>query len=116
VRTALEAGAVAVQCGTAFLVAQEAGASAAHRAALTTGRTLMTRAISGRPARGVENLISSRDDEKAPDYPLPYSALKVLHAAASDAGEYGYGPFWAGTGCASAQPGSAEEILLRLVP
>ena len=116
VQAALAAGAVAAQCGTAFLVADEAGTSAPHRAALASGRTRMTRAISGRPARGVENLISSRDDSAAPDYPLPYSALKALHAAASKAGEYGYGPFWAGTGCAQAQPGTAAEILARLTP
>lgn len=116
VQAVLDAGAVAAQCGTAFLVAEEAGTSPAHRAALSGGRTRMTRAISGRPARGLENIISSRDDSAAPDYPLPYSALKALHAAASKAGEFGYGPFWAGTGCANAQPGTAAEILARLAP
>ncbi|WP_353620364.1 NAD(P)H-dependent flavin oxidoreductase [Paracoccus aerodenitrificans] len=116
VQTALQAGAVAAQCGTAFLVADEAGTSAPHRAALATGKTHMTRAISGRPARGVENLISTRDDSAAPDYPLPYSALKALHAVASKGGESGYGPFWAGTECARAQPGSAAQILARLTP
>ena len=116
VRVALDAGAIAAQCGTAFLVADEAGTSAPHRAALSGGKTVMTRAISGRPARGVENLISTRDDSAAPDYPLPYSALKALHAAASTKGEPGYGPFWAGTGCAQAQPGTAAEILARLAP
>ncbi|HMQ40559.1 MAG TPA: nitronate monooxygenase [Paracoccus sp. (in: a-proteobacteria)] len=116
VQAALDAGAVAAQCGTAFLVADEAGTSAPHRAALTAGRTRMTRAISGRPARGVENLISSRGDSAAPDYPLPYSALKALHGVASKAGEYGYGPFWAGTECARARSGTAAEILSRLAP
>ena len=116
VQAALAAGAEAAQCGTAFLVADEAGTSTAHRAALASGKTRMTRAISGRPARGVENLISSCDDSAAPDYPLPYSALKALHAVASMAGETGYGPFWAGTGCAAARPGTAAEILGRLAP
>ena len=116
VQAVLAAGAVAAQCGTAFLVADEAGTSAAHRAALESGATRMTRAISGRPARGVDNLISRRDDSAAPDYPLPYSALKALHAVASKAGENGYGPFWAGTGCAEARPGTAAEILARLTP
>lgn len=116
VQAVLAAGAVAAQCGTAFLVADEAGTSAAHRAALESGATRMTRAISGRPARGVKNIISSRDDSAAPDYPLPYSALKALHAVASKAGENGYGPFWAGTGCAEARPGTAAEILARLTP
>ena len=116
VRAVLDAGAVAAQCGTAFLVAEEAGTSAPHRAALAAGRTRMTRAISGRPARAVENIISRRDDAAAPAYPLPYSALKALHGVAMAAGETGYGPFWAGTGCAEAQPGTAAEILERLAP
>ncbi|WP_235931205.1 NAD(P)H-dependent flavin oxidoreductase [Paracoccus xiamenensis] len=116
VQAVLAAGAVAAQCGTAFPVADEAGTSAAHRAALAGGATRMTRAISGRPARGVENLISSRDDSAAPDYPLPYSALKALHGVAAKAGENGYGPFWAGTECARAQAGMAAEILARLAP
>ncbi|WBU52750.1 nitronate monooxygenase family protein [Paracoccus sp. SCSIO 75233] len=116
VRAVLDAGAIAAQCGTVFLVAEEAGTSAPHRAGLTSGRTRMTRAISGRPARGLENIISSRDDSAAPDYPLPYSALKALHGVALKAGESGYGPFWAGTGCAQAKPGTAAEILARLAP
>ncbi len=116
VQAVLAAGAVAAQCGTAFLMAEEAGTSPAHRAALAPGATRMTRAISGRPARGVDNIISRRDDRAAPDYPLPYSALKALHALASKAGEDGYGPFWAGTGCAEARPGTAAEILRRLAP
>ncbi|SDD42557.1 nitronate monooxygenase [Paracoccus isoporae] len=116
VQAAMDAGAVAAQCGTAFLMAEEAGTTAPHRQALASGKTRMTRAISGRPARGVENIISRRDDSAAPDYPLPYSALKALHGAASAAGETGYGPFWAGTGCAEARPGTAAEILGRLVP
>ena len=37
-------------------------------------------------------------------------------ALASKAGEDGYGPFWAGTGCAEARPGTAAEILRRLAP
>ncbi|MDO5657955.1 MAG: nitronate monooxygenase [Paracoccus sp. (in: a-proteobacteria)] len=116
VRAALDAGAVAAQCGTAFLVADEAATTAPHRAGLAAGETMMTRAISGRPARGLANHIAQIDPEGAPDYPLPYSATKALNRAALDADETGYGPFWAGTGCAQAQPGPAAEILARLVP
>lgn len=101
-RAALAAGAVAVQCGTAFLRAPEAATPPAHRAALDRGRTVMTRAISGRPARCVENLFTAIPDAATPGYPMTYDAGKALNAAASAAGEGGYGPHWAGTGCAAA--------------
>src|SRR5262249_43270073 len=53
----LVAGASAVQLGTAFLRADEAGTRPAHRRALAeAGRsTTFTRAFSGRPARGLVN-------------------------------------------------------------
>ncbi len=58
VRAALLAGAVAVQCGTAFLLTPEAGTAPAHRDALLAGaKTVVTRAISGRPARCLVNRV-----------------------------------------------------------
>ena len=54
----LDAGAVAAQIGTAFLAAPEAGTNATHRGALTDPRfteTMLTRAFTGRPARGIRN-------------------------------------------------------------
>lgn len=102
VRAARAAGAIAVQCGTAFLCAPEAATPPAHRAALDSGRTVMTKAISGRPARCVENLFTAVPDDGTPGYPMTYDAGKALHAAASAAGEHGYGAQWAGTGCVAA--------------
>lgn len=67
----LAAGAVAVQCGTAFLRCPEAGTSAVHRELLAhaTG-TAVTRAFSGRPARGLRNGFMDRFDGQAPSvYP-----------------------------------------------
>jgi nitronate monooxygenase len=56
VAAVLAAGAVAAQLGSAFLLCPEAGTTAAHRAALARGgRTAITRAFSGRRARGLVN-------------------------------------------------------------
>jgi nitronate monooxygenase len=56
VRAALDAGATAVQVGTAFLLTPEAGTSEPHRRALAgDAPTRLTRAFSGRLARGIEN-------------------------------------------------------------
>lgn len=115
-RAATRAGAVAVQCGTAFLRAPEAANPAAHRDALSSGRTVMTRAISGRAARCVENLFTAIDGEEAPDYPVAYDAGKALNAAALAQGETGYGAFWAGTGAAQAVARPAAETVAAISP
>ncbi|MDO5705088.1 MAG: nitronate monooxygenase [Paracoccus sp. (in: a-proteobacteria)] len=113
-QAARDAGAVAVQCGTAYLNADESGAPPAHRARLADGETQMTRAISGRPARCLVGKFTAIDGTEAPDYPLTYSAGKALHAAASAAGDTGYGAFWAGTGAARAIAAPAATITAML--
>ncbi len=114
VRAARAAGAVAVQAGTAFLNTPEAATSAAHRAALAQGQTMMTRAISGRPARCLVNAMTALDDTGAPAYPLTYHAGKALIAAAQSAGVAGYGAHWAGTGAARAEALPAAKVVQRL--
>ncbi len=115
VRAALRAGAVAVACGTAFLLTPEAGTTAAHREALVAGsNTVVTRAISGRPARCLVNRFTALSEEGVAGYPMAYDAGKALNAAASAAGEPGYGAFWAGTGAAQAQARPAAEVVTEL--
>lgn len=115
-RAALEAGAAAVQCGTAFLRAPEAATPPAHRAALSGGRTALTRAISGRPARCLVNDFTAIDDSGAADYPVAYDIGKALHAAASAQGHHGYGAFWAGTGAAASIVRPAADTVLAISP
>ena len=113
---AIDAGASLVQCGTAFLLAPEAATPPAHRAALTAGRTEMTRAISGRPARSCANAFTAIPDDGTPGYPMTYDAGKALNAAALAAGETGYGAQWAGTGAARAVARPAAETVAALDP
>ena len=113
---AIEAGATAVQCGTAFLRSPEAATSEAHREALNSGATRMTRTISGRPARCVENLFTQIDGSSAADYPMAYDAGKALNAAAVAKGEYGYGAFWSGTGAAMSVSRKAAETVAAISP
>lgn len=113
-RHALAAGAAAVQCGTAFLRAPEAATSPAHRAALGHGRTAMTRAISGRPARCCTNDFTAIPDEESPGYPVTYAAGKALDAAARTQGVTSYGAHWAGTGCARAVERPAADTVVAL--
>jgi nitronate monooxygenase len=101
VLAALDAGAVGVQCGTAFLRCPESGTHAVHRAALGDPRfeeTTVTRAFSGRPARGLLNqfMLDHRDAPTA--YPEINNATRPLRAAAAAAGDFHRLHLWAGTG------------------
>lgn len=115
-RRALAAGAVAVQCGTGFLLAPEAAATPAHRKALARGETVMTSAISGRPARCCINDFTAIPDAESPGYPVTYAAGKALNAAAMAKAITSYGAQWAGTGCARAVARPAADTLAALAP
>ena len=97
VRAALALGASAAQVGTAFLRAPEAGTSQAHRDALATDApTALTRAFSGRLARGIRN----RFMDEHPDAPLAYPEIHYVtapvRAAARKAGDAELINLWAG--------------------
>lgn len=105
IATALAAGASAVQMGTAFLATRESLADAAYRAALAgdaAHHTIMSRAISGRPARGLPTRFTAATEHvtpaQVPAYPLAYDLAKALNVAARAKGEAGFGVQWAGTG------------------
>ncbi|WP_165241965.1 nitronate monooxygenase [Corynebacterium lizhenjunii] len=64
-------GVRAVSCGSAFLLAEEAGTSASNRELIAAGgRTVSTRAFSGRYARGLATAFSDAHGDLAPIYPF----------------------------------------------
>jgi nitronate monooxygenase len=94
----LVAGAWAAQLGTAFLLCPEAGTSAVHRAALRAGgETRLTRAFTGRWARGIANRFMDDHPDAPPAYPEIHYATAPLRAAAREAGDAGGINLWAGT-------------------
>lgn len=117
VAAALALGAVAAQLGTAFIACPESAADAAYRAALMgagAAHTVMTRAISGRPARCLPNrftLLGEALTAAVPDYPIAYDAGKALNAAAKAQGEGGYGAQWAGQGAPLARALPAADLV-----
>lgn len=112
-------GAAGAQMGTAFVACQESAAEPAYRAALLGEpgeRTRVSAAISGRPARGVENAFMRLADETAaPAYPRAYALGKALNAAAKGKGDQGYGAWWAGQGASMSRPAPADELVRRLM-
>jgi len=98
VAAVLAAGARAAQLGTAFLLCPETGTSAPHRAAVAADHpTAITRAFSGRPARGVRNALLDELTAAAPAaYPQVNRASQPVRAAAAAAGDAAAVALWAG--------------------
>lgn len=115
VAAALAAGASAVQLGTAFLLCPEAGTSEPHRRALKAGGpTELTRAFTGRRARGIVNRFL-REHRGAPAaYPEIHYATAPLRAAARKRGEPENLNLWAGQAHALAREEPAAEVVTRL--
>lgn len=107
----IEWGAVSVACGSAFLLADEAGTSQTNRSILKAGGTsVSTRAFSGRYARGVE----SRFTREHPDLPPLYPQLNAMQKPLRENPDYSYclvGEDFAG----KLQEGPAAEIEAKLL-
>ncbi|HHI2442727.1 TPA: NAD(P)H-dependent flavin oxidoreductase [Enterobacter cloacae] len=118
----LKLGATGVQMGTAFVLCPESAANEAYRQALKSTQaisTVMTSAISGRPARCITNdfCTLSRDiaRDSIPPYPLTYALGKALAAAAAAKGNHGFGAQWAGQGAVLAREMPAAELVRTLI-
>jgi nitronate monooxygenase len=116
VAAVLCAGAVAAQIGSALMLAPEAGTSPAHRDALASqGATRLTRAFSGRQARGIVNRFMDEHGALAPlAYPDIHHLTTPIRAAAREAGDAQAINLWAGQTHALAEAAPAEQIVRRL--
>jgi nitronate monooxygenase len=115
----LAAGASAAQLGTAFLATPESGAHPAHKQALTDPhfvRTELTRAFSGRPARGLVNRFMREHGPYAPAaYPEVHHLTSPLRKAAAKAGDAQGMALWAGQGHRLARDLPAGRLVEVLV-
>lgn len=121
IAAALRLGASAAQLGTAFVACPESEADAGYRQALASNaafHTVMTRAISGRPARCLSNrftvLGAGIAPREIPSYPIAYDAGKALNSAAKSTHEAGYGAQWGGQGAPLARELPAAELVAAL--
>jgi len=112
----LVAGASAGQIGTAYLRAPEAGTSDAQRVATATDApTVLTRAFSGRLARGISNRLHSEYGKDAPRaYPEVNHLTAPLRAHGRAVGDPGLINLWAGEAHSLAESLPAQEITLRI--
>jgi len=116
VAAVLAAGASAAQIGTALLLTPEAGTSPPHRAALVAAAapTALTRAFTGRRARGLVNRFMREHDSQAPQaYPQIHYVTAPLRAAAREAGDADGINLWAGQAYQLGESGPAGELVRR---
>jgi nitronate monooxygenase len=118
---ALRLGASAAALGTAFLACPESGASETYKRAILSARmdtTVITKAFSGRPARGLANAfidkMAGKENMILP-YPLQNLLTRSMRNAAAGRGDSGFLSLWAGTGVARARSLLAAVLVKRLV-
>lgn len=114
-------GADAVQLGTAFLACDESGAPAAYKERLLRARedeVIVTRAFSGRAARGLGNGFIADVDASGLE-PLPYprqnALTRPMRTAAGKAGDAERVSLWTGQGVRMLRRLPAAELMKRLV-
>jgi nitronate monooxygenase len=119
VAAALALGASAAQMGTAFLLSDQATTSAPWRRALERGpdeATRLTRAFTGRHARGLENRFMREMravEDEVPAYPVQNRLTQPLRAASTAAGDPEQISLWAGQGARLVPQGDAGALVQR---
>ncbi|MDN4615776.1 nitronate monooxygenase [Leifsonia sp. F6_8S_P_1B] len=120
VAAALALGAEAVQVGTAFLATEESAAPHSHRDSIRSSdahETVLTRAMSGRFARGLPNhavRVVEESDAIAP-FPLQNVLTGAFRRAAAAADRPDLLSLWMGQGAALARGATAAEVMAELV-
>ena len=117
VAAVLAAGASAAQLGTAFMLCPEAGTAPAHKAALADGHasTAVTRAFTGRAARGIANRFLREHSQGAPSaYPEVHHLTAPMRAAAKQRGDADGFHLWAGQAHTLARPTPAADLVIQV--
>jgi nitronate monooxygenase len=118
---ALRLGASAVQLGTAFLTCPESGAPEVYKRAILAAKkdtTIITRAYSGRPARGIANtfiaMLAGKEHAILP-FRQQNDLTRPMRNAAGAKGEAGFISLWAGQGLRRARAMPAGKLVETLV-
>ena len=114
----LEVGARAAAVGTLLVSADESASAEAHKDALTSAEyphAMVSRAFSGRYARGLANELMRAGDPHAPAaYPDVHHLTAPIRAAAAKAGDASLLALWAGAGHRHAVRRPAAEVIAGL--
>ena len=114
----LAAGAAAAGLGTAFMLCPEAATSPAQREAIAHGTapTALTRAFTGRAARGIVNRFMREHSADAPSaYPEVHHLTAQLRTAARERDDADGFHLWAGQAYHLSRAMPAADLVARLV-
>ena len=116
VAAVLACGAAAAQLGTAFMLCPEAGTVSAHRDMISRGDapTALTRAFTGRTARGIVNRFLQDHTDAPSAYPEIHHLTAPLRTAARTRGDTDSFHLWAGQAHALARSLPAADLVVRL--
>jgi nitronate monooxygenase len=113
---ALAAGASAAQIGTAFMLCPEAGTATPHRDAIATDTpTELTRAFTGRLARGIRNRFLCEHGGAPIAYPEIHYATAPIRRLARERGDAEKINLWAGEAHSLARDEPAGSVVERIV-
>lgn len=121
IRHRLSLGAAAVQMGTAFLTTDESGVPAVYKERLLAAQgnpTRLTRAFSGRYARGIENRFMKQMEgveADVPAYPVQNALTAIIRAEAAKRGDTELMSLWAGTGVAKCRAMPVAKLMETLI-
>ena len=118
IQNALAKGAQAAQLGTAFLCCNESGTPPSYRDYLLHQQdrpTTLTKAFSGRLARGLENTFTrTMQDKTTLPFPIQNTLTGPMRQWAAAQSDAEYQSLWAGTAYAQIRSMSAKDLMLEL--
>ncbi len=121
IKAAFELGADAVQIGTAFIGTEESEAIASYKQRLEEAKdtdTILTRAFSGRWARGIPNEMMNLIEQAGipiPFYPWQNSLTAKLRKLAQQNNDSEYTNLWAGQSAEINKLKQTKEVFMTLV-
>lgn len=121
IREVLSLGAVAAQMGTAFLTCPESSAHPEYKKVLLSQKrdnTVLTRAFSGKLARGIENTFTQRMKKSKQyilDYPIQNTLTSSMRKKAKELGNVEFMSLWAGQSANLCRDVTVKELVKRLV-
>jgi nitronate monooxygenase len=114
-------GAEAVQMGTAFLTCHESGTNPTYKDALlkaTEEQTVLTRAFSGKWARGIKNEFINRmkeSEKQLPSFPIQNSLTRQMRSAASIQNNPEFMSLWSGQSPRLAKKQTVRELMINII-
>ncbi|WP_394140931.1 NAD(P)H-dependent flavin oxidoreductase [Cytobacillus oceanisediminis] len=119
IAAAMMLGAAGVQLGTVFLPCRESGANPLYKDALlnaTEEQTVLTKAFSGKMARGISNRFTEEMEEQPVlPYPLQNDLTASLRKQAAKLVRPEFMSLWAGQGVRMAEDITVKELMQKLV-